>query len=59
LTWVTFFAFKWSEIIAKAKEEMQLVLNHLRRKSNELKVSDYLRENYPEILDSLSQTFKE
>ena len=56
---VTVWAFEWNEIIARAKEEMQLVLNHLRRKSNEPKVSDYLRENYPEIMDSLSQNVKE
>lgn len=47
------WAFQWSEIIAKAKEEMQLVLGHLEKKSKELEVSDYLRENYPEIFDSL------
>jgi hypothetical protein len=51
---MTVWAFSWSEIITKAKEEMQLVREHLRKKSEELTVSDYLRQNFPEVLDSLA-----
>jgi len=48
------WAFEWSEIITRAREEMQLVRDHLKRKSEELTVSDYLRQNFPEILETLS-----
>jgi len=52
---MTVWAFEWSEIIAKAKDEMILVRDHLKRKSEELSVSKYLSENFPDILDSLNQ----
>lgn len=45
--------FSWAEITARASEEMRLVKQHLRDKSAELSVSEYLRSNFPEILDSL------
>jgi hypothetical protein len=51
---MTVSAFKWSEIITRATEEMQLVRDHLKRKSEELTVSDYLRQDFPEILETLS-----
>ncbi len=51
---MTVWAFKWSEIITTAQESMQLVKDHLARKSQELAVSDYLRENFPEVLKSLN-----
>lgn len=47
------WAFEWSEIITRAKEEMQLVRNHLKLKTDELSISDYLRKNFPEILGSI------
>jgi hypothetical protein len=51
---MTVWAFGWSEIITRARDEMHLVRDHLQRKSQELTVSGYLRENFPEILDSLA-----
>jgi hypothetical protein len=48
------WAFEWSEIISRARDEMQLVRDHLRQKSKELSVSDYLRDNFPEILEALN-----
>ena len=50
---MTVWTFAWSEIIMKAKDEMVLVRDHLKRKSEELGVSTYLRENFPDILASL------
>ena len=47
------WAFEWSELISVAREEMQLVREHLQRTSEELSVSNYLRENFPEILGKL------
>jgi hypothetical protein len=47
------WAFEWSELISNAREEMQLVREHLQRTSEELSVSDYLRENFPDILGKL------
>jgi hypothetical protein len=47
---MTVWAFTWSEIITEARDEMHLVNNHLEKKSQELSVSDYVRENFPEIL---------
>ena len=52
---MTVWAFEWSEIIARAKEEMILVRDHLKRKSQELTVSKYLSENFPDILESLNK----
>lgn len=51
--YMTVWAFEWSEIITRAKEEMQLVRNHLKLKTDELSISDYLRKNFPEILGSM------
>lgn len=53
-TGMSVWAFEWSEIITRAREEMQLVKDHLQRKSSELTVSEYLRENFPDILNVLS-----
>jgi hypothetical protein len=50
------WALEWSEIISNARDELNLVRNHLRKKSDELSVSDYLRENFPDILSSLVKT---
>jgi hypothetical protein len=47
---MTVWAFEWSEIISNARNEMQLVREHLQRKSSELTISDYLQKNFPEIL---------
>ena len=52
---MTVWAFSWGEIIASAKEEMTLVSQHLEKKSQELAVSDYLKENYPEIFEHLNK----
>jgi hypothetical protein len=52
---MTVWAFEWSEIISRAKEELQLVRNHLKLKSEELSVSQYLQENFPEILEDLNK----
>jgi hypothetical protein len=52
------WAFEWSEIISNARTEMQLVNDQLKRKSQELTVSDYLKENFPEILADLSERIK-
>jgi hypothetical protein len=49
------WAFEWSEIITTAKDEMVLVREHLRRKSDELSISQYLAENFPDVLAALSQ----
>jgi hypothetical protein len=38
-------------MITAARDEMQLVRDHLQRRSEELSVSDYLREEFPEIAD--------
>jgi hypothetical protein len=50
------WVFSWADVIARAQEEMRLVKQHLREKSTELSVSEYLRTNFPEILDSLEMT---
>jgi hypothetical protein len=50
---MTVWAFEWSEMITRAREELQLVRDHLQKKSKELTVSDYLKENFPEILENL------
>jgi len=52
---MTVWAFQWSEIITTAKDEMVLVREHLKRKSEELSVSQYLSENFPDVLAALSQ----
>jgi hypothetical protein len=50
---MTLWALEWSEIVANARAEMQLVRDHLKQKSAELTLSDYLRENFPEVLSSI------
>jgi len=50
---MTVWAFTWGEIVAGAREEMTLVSKHLEKKSEELAISDYLKENYPEIFENL------
>jgi len=52
---MSIWTFTWSEIITNAREEMTLVSQHLEKKSQELAVSDYLKENYPEIFESLDK----
>jgi hypothetical protein len=49
------WAFEWSEIITKARDEMFLVRDHLKRKSEELTVSQYLKENFPDILETIAE----
>jgi hypothetical protein len=51
---MTVWAVQWSEIIENAKQELRLVREHLHLKSEELSVSDYLKDNFPNILDELS-----
>ncbi len=51
---MTVWAFEWSEIIARTREEMHLVRQHLRRKTDELSGSEYLRKNFPDVLGSWS-----
>lgn len=51
---MTVWAFEWSELITRAKEEMHLVREHLQRKSQELSISEYLRENFPDVLGQSS-----
>gem|GEM_PF-5640126 len=46
---MTLWVHRWSEIIDNAKNEMQLVRDHLRLKSSELKLPDYLRNEFPQI----------
>ena len=43
------WAFEWSEIISRSREELHLVRQHLDMKYKELSVSEYLRDNYPEV----------
>jgi len=50
---MTLWALEWSELISNARSEMQLVRDHLKRKSEELTISEYLRETFPDVLDSL------
>jgi methyl coenzyme M reductase subunit C len=50
------WVFSWADVIARAREEMQLVKQHLRHKSAELSVSEYLQTHFPEILDTLQMT---
>lgn len=50
---MTLWALEWSELITNARSEMQLVRDHLKRKSEELTISEYLRETFPDVLDSL------
>jgi hypothetical protein len=50
---MTIWTFEWSEIISRAKEEMLFVRQHLKLKTEQLAVSDYLRKNYPDILQPL------
>ncbi len=52
---MTVWAFQWSEIIKTAKDEMMLVREHLKRKSEELSVSEYLATNFPDVLSTLSE----
>lgn len=52
---MTLWALEWSELITNARSEMQLVRDHLKRKSEELTISDYLRETFPDVLDSLKE----
>ena len=52
---MTVWAFQWSELIQRAKDEMHLIREHLKATSKELSVSEYLRENFPEVLGELSK----
>lgn len=51
---LTVWAHVWSEVITRARDEMQLVQQHLQNKSQELTVSEYLRSNFPDILDQIA-----
>jgi len=55
-TWenMTVWAFRWSEVIKRSREELTLVTKHLERKSKELSLSDFLQDNFPDVLQSLS-----
>ncbi len=50
---MTLWALEWSELITNARSEMQLVRQHLKQKSEELTLTDYLKENFPEVLSRL------
>ena len=52
---MTVWALQWSELISRAKEGMHLVHKHLKNKSRELSVSEYLREQFPDILGELTE----
>jgi hypothetical protein len=47
---VTVFGYTWGELIEKARDDMKLVRQHLERKSQEMNVSEYLRQNFPDIV---------
>lgn len=53
---VTVWVLSWGEIIGRARADMQLVKEHLEMKSRELSVSDYLRENYPDVFSETPVT---
>lgn len=55
---VKVWAFTWSEVIADARDEMHAVRDHLERRSKELAVSDYLRAEFPGILDNFDELAK-
>lgn len=44
---VKVWVFRWSEIIQKAREEMTLVSEHLKLKTEELSVSEDLKREFP------------
>ena len=50
---LTVWALVWSEVITRARDEMHLVQEHLQTKSQELTVSEYLRSNFPDILEQI------
>lgn len=52
------WAFEWSEIIARSKEEMTLVRDNLERKSRQLSVSEAVRREFPDILSGLDDDGK-
>jgi len=52
---MTVWALKWSEVIQHSRDELHLVSKHLERKSKELSVSTFLRENFPSVLEGLAQ----
>jgi hypothetical protein len=43
------WAFTWGEIIDRAKAELQGVRDHLKSKSEDLKLANYVRENFPHL----------
>jgi hypothetical protein len=47
------WVFTWAELINDAKTELQLVRDHLRAKSQQLSVSEYLRHKFPEVAASI------
>jgi hypothetical protein len=51
---MTVWALEWSEIISRANEEMAFVKQHLEKKTRELGVSEYLRQDFPDILREVS-----
>jgi len=56
---MTVWAFSWSEIISQSRQEMELVSQHLEKKSKELSVSEYLREKYPDIFSKFPEAGEE
>jgi hypothetical protein len=55
---MTVWAFQWSELVTRARDEMKLVKDNLERKSRQLSVSEALRKEFPDILNSLSDCAK-
>jgi hypothetical protein len=47
------WVFTWAELINDARTELQLVRDHLRAKSQQLSVSEYLKNKFPEVAASI------
>ena len=50
---VTVWAFGWSELITKAEAELFLIKTHLEETSNELNLSKYIEENFPNLFEAV------
>jgi hypothetical protein len=48
------WVFKWSEIISRARDELRLVREHLKRKATELNL-EYWRQEFPEIMEEIQE----
>ena len=44
---INIWVFRWSELIQRAKDEMELVRNHLSLKTEELSISEDLKKEFP------------